>query len=97
MKTLITAVVTLLLAVGVVSTVSANCADDAVNVCNKKHPDPNKSDHAYELYDLCIKAQIGKKCPGSSSAGNATITDTQTTKRRMQQSSPKRMKPGSRY
>ena len=96
MKTVITGAVALFLAFGVASTVSANCADDAVNTCNKKHPDPNKSDHAYELYDLCIKAQLGQKCPSNSSAGNAAIRDAQTTKRRMQQPSPTRMKPISR-
>ena len=34
-----------------------NCADDAIDICNKKHPEANAA------YELCIKAQLGHKCP----------------------------------
>jgi hypothetical protein len=48
---------------------AANCADDAVDTCNQKHPDPNKSKGAYQKYELCIKAQLGQKCPPNAPAG----------------------------
>ena len=79
MRTLITAILTLILAFGITPSASANCADDAIDTCNAKHPDPDKSDHAYELYELCIKAQIGQNCPNSA-IGTATIRDVERTR-----------------
>ena len=59
----------------------ANCADNAINTCNKKHPDPDKSDHAYGLYELCIKAQIGKHCPKNSAAGKMVLRDIEKSRK----------------
>ncbi|WP_409526187.1 hypothetical protein [Nitrincola sp. MINF-07-Sa-05] len=53
----------------------ANCADDAINTCNAKHPDPDKN---YGAYELCIKAQLGQKCPSSASA-HPTASDVFAT------------------
>ena len=95
MKIVITAIVALLLSFGIVSTVSANCADDAINTCNAKHPDSDKSDQAYDLYELCIKAQIGQNCPNSA-AGNAAIGNLQSGRKDIPKTTPSRMKPDNR-
>lgn len=70
---------------------SANCADNAVDSCNSKHPNPSKSDHAYELYELCIKAQLGQQCPNSaikptnlSKIINKSATNNRRTSERFQ-------------
>ncbi len=68
MKTSTIAIILLTATMGFSGQAMANCADDAVNTCNNKHPDPNKSNQAYELYELCIKAQLGQKCPSNSGA-----------------------------
>lgn len=95
MRTVIIVFVTLLLSFGVVATVSANCADDAINTCNEKHPDSDKSDQAYDLYELCIKAKIGQNCPNSS-AGNAAIKGVENSRKGIQKSTPSRLKPYDR-
>jgi hypothetical protein len=63
----------LIMTFGVPGTASANCADDAIDTCNAKHPDPNKSDSAYDLYELCIKAQLGQKCPNNAAENNKIL------------------------
>lgn len=63
----------LAVALGFSGLAMANCADDAVDTCNTKHPNPNKSDHAYELYELCLKAQLGQKCPGNASIHPSSV------------------------
>lgn len=67
MKASIVTSIILMASLGFSGIAVANCADDAVNTCNNKHPNPNKSDHAYELYELCLKAQLSQKCPSNAS------------------------------
>ncbi|WP_139349830.1 hypothetical protein [Thioalkalivibrio denitrificans] len=59
----------LVAAMGFTGPAMANCADDAIDVCNAKHPDPDKN---YGAYELCIKAQLGQKCPKSTGPGAAS-------------------------
>ncbi len=61
--------------------VSANCADNAIDVCNAKHPNPNKSDHAYELYELCINAQLSQQCHNAADTGTSAVADFTSVKR----------------
>ncbi len=75
-------VLVLLLLTGFAPGVMASCVDDAINTCNKKHSVPDKSDHAYGLYEQCIKAQIGKQCP-KSTAGKMVIRDIEKSRKGM--------------
>lgn len=59
----------LVAAIGFTGPVMANCADDAIDACNAKHPDPDKN---YGAYELCIKAQLGQKCPKDSGSGSVS-------------------------
>ena len=81
MKAILIGLAVFALTFGSVSIASANCADDAVDTCNAKHPDPDKSDHAYELYELCIKAQLGQQCPNSSSSNQAVLGQVQAARK----------------
>ena len=56
----------------------ANCADDAIAVCNEKHPNPDAN---YGAYNLCIQAQLGQKCPHSA-VGNSVATQFQAAQPR---------------
>lgn len=69
--------------------VFANCADDAIDTCNAKHPDPNKSSSAYDKYELCIKAQLGQKCPSSSAESNALKAQVAKSKKGVTPSCPR--------
>ncbi len=88
MKAMLIGLAVLALTFGGVSIASANCADDAIDTCNGKHPDPDKSDHAYELYELCIKAQLGQQCPNSSSSNQAVLGQVKTARKGVAPSCP---------
>ncbi|GGK65360.1 hypothetical protein [Amphritea balenae] len=68
MKNIFVSLASIVFLVALSGSAFANCADDAVNTCNKKHPTPNSSSNAYDKYELCIKAQLGQKCPNNSSS-----------------------------
>ena len=55
-------------AMGFTGLAMANCADDAIAVCNGKHPDPDKN---YGAYKLCINSQLSQKCPKDLGSGPA--------------------------
>lgn len=69
--------------------VYANCADDAVDTCNKKHPNPNSSSSAYDRYELCIKAQLGQKCPSGDASSKAITNQLSKNKKGMKPMCPK--------
>ena len=81
MKSFVFAVTILCLALGSTSTLLANCADDAIDTCNAKHPDPDKSDQAGQLYELCIKAQLGQKCPNSAAQNKDIVAKVQKARK----------------
>ncbi len=81
MRRISLALIILCLALFGASTALANCADDAIDTCNEKHPDPNKSDGAYGAYELCIKAQLGQKCPNSQSGNQGILTQVQRARK----------------
>ena len=81
MKSIVFAVAILCLTLGSASTALANCADDAIDTCNANHPDPGKSDDSYDLYELCIKAQLGQNCPNSAADNNAIIAEVQAARK----------------
>ncbi|SDT89217.1 hypothetical protein [Halopseudomonas salegens] len=64
-------------AMGFTGLAMANCADDAIDKCNEKHPDPDKN---YGAYELCLKAQLSQKCPenvGSTAASGQLMAPQQ--------------------
>lgn len=69
--------------------VFANCADDAIDTCNKKHPNPNGSSGAYDKYELCIKAQLGQKCPKSNASTKALLTKVAKDKKGLKPNCPR--------
>lgn len=59
----------------------AHCADDAVDICNSKHPNPDSSQQARDRYELCINTQLSQKCPDSGSSRVSGIDNLTTDKK----------------